>query len=279
MLERLPTEDFVPGEIPTYVDVQNLHDIYDSLAFTANVILVGPKGIGKSLSVAAYAANRKTPLVTFDCSEDVRRSHMLGMFVLRGGETPFVLGPVTTAFEIANEVGECILSLEEINALTPQMQKGLNATADFRKKIEVPEAKKVFRLKEGAKLWIVGTMNTAVYGGTYQLNEDLKSRFNLIPLDYPELGEEKKILSSVLNGHAAKLRSQVVDSMLRLAHQTRQGEIDYALSTRDLVQLGMNIALLGSKRAFWILSGKFDDDDRVRVARWVEDIFGITVGG
>jgi len=279
VLERLPTEDFVPGEIPTYVDVQNLHDIYDSLAFTANVILVGPKGIGKSLSVAAYAANRKTPLVTFDCSEDVRRSHMLGMFVLRGGETPFVLGPVTTAFEIANEVGECILSLEEINALTPQMQKGLNATADFRKKIEVPEAKKVFRLKEGAKLWIVGTMNTAVYGGTYQLNEDLKSRFNLIPLDYPELGEEKKILSSVLNGHAAKLRSQVVDSMLRLAHQTRQGEIDYALSTRDLVQLGMNIALLGSKRAFWILSGKFDDDDRVRVARWVEDIFGITVGG
>ena len=98
----------------------------------ANMVLVGPKGIGKSLSVASYAAKVDSPVITFDCSEDVRRSHLLGMFVLRGNETPFVLGPLTTAFEIANETGRCILILEEINALSPQMQKVLNAPLDFR---------------------------------------------------------------------------------------------------------------------------------------------------
>jgi len=275
MIERLPTEEYMPLKAPLYLDVHDLLGVHEQLSFEANVILVGPKGIGKSLSVATFAYTHKYPIVTFDCSEDVRRSHLLGNFIIRGDETPFVLGPLTTAFEIANECGHCILCLEEVNALTPQMQKVLNPASDFRKKIEVPEAKRVFRLHGKAKLWVVGTMNTAVYGGTYQLNEDLKSRFHLIPLDYPE--REETILEAVLVKDGPCLDNKVVNSMLRLAQHTRKGEIDYALSTRDLVQLGMHFSRLGAKRALWILSGKFDDDDRRTVGRWIKDIFGVVV--
>jgi len=277
-IERLPAEAYMPEDGLVYEDVFKLHsDYFEDLAFEANIVLVGPKGIGKTLSVASYAARITCPIVTFDCSEDVRRSHLLGMFVLRGDHTPFVLGPLTTAIEIANEQGMCILCLEEINALTPQLQKSLNSISDFRRKIEVPEAKRVFKLDPESRLWVVGTMNTSVYGGVYALNEDLKSRFDLYPLEYPKLGDEKTILKSVLADMSLQVDTKVMDSVLRFAHETRQGELDYALSTRDLVAFLRNIAKVGIQRSCWIITGKFEDDDRDTVKEWIQSTFGVKV--
>lgn len=272
-VERLPTDSFVLKEPPTYEDVFGLHELFEKLAFKSNLILVGPKGIGKTLSIAAFGQKTGTPVVTFDCSEDVRRAQLIGMFIKRGGDTPFIMGPIPSAVEIANEVGKCILCFEEVNALTPQMQKVLNPIADFRKKIEAPECKRVFSLKKGAKLWIVGSMNTSVYGGVYSLNEDLKSRFRLLALEYPPPGAEKKVLKAVLNG--TPIDQDVVDKVVLLAHETRQNSMDYALSTRDVVQILEDIAVLDMAQALTIASGKFEGDDRDTMKARVQSIFGI----
>jgi len=161
---RLPASAFHPPH-KSYTDTHQLHPLYDKIAFESNVILVGPSGIAKSLSILAWAHENEVPVVDFDCSEDVRRAHLYGHYIAEGDDTPFVLGPITTAIEVANEVGKCILSLEEVNALTPQMQKALNPVSDFRRKVELPEIGKVFELEGDAKLWVVGSMNTSVYGG------------------------------------------------------------------------------------------------------------------
>ena len=276
-IERLSAADFAPNKNLIYVDAQSTHALYGQLAFKSNMVLVGPKGIGKSLSVASYAAKVDSPVITFDCSEDVRRSHLLGMFVLRGNETPFVLGPLTTAFEIANETGRCILILEEINALSPQMQKVLNAPLDFRQRIEVPEAGRVFKLDSGAQIWVVGTMNTAVYGGVYELNEDLKSRVRLMPLDYPDVAAESKIIDGILQGSGLKVDPKMVQGVLTLAHETRQKSLDYALSTRDVVQILEDSTLVGPEKALWLATGKFEDNDRETITERIESIFGIQV--
>jgi MoxR-like ATPase len=273
-IQRMEASDFAPKTDIKYLDVFELMSLYEGLSFRAPTIVVGPKGVGKTLSIQAYAAHIGCPIITFDCSEDVRRQHLIGMFILHGDRTPFVLGPLTTAFEIANEVGRCILVLEEINALTPQMQKVLNAPADWRQRIEVPEARKVFCLKPGCKVWISGTMNTAVYGGVYQLNEDLKSRFRLIPLGYPKPTEEKKIVQEVLS--TSMLDTSVIDRVITLAHETRQQSLEYALSTRDVVQLLEDIADMDLKRALRIVLGKFDDTDRDTVVERVNSIFGVS---
>lgn len=270
-IERLPASEYAVTKDPGYVDVNGLFNLYDKMAFRANVILVGPKGIGKSISVNAWAFKNKHPVVTADCSEDLRRSHLIGMNVLRGNETPFVLGPISTAFEIANETGSCILDLEEINALTPQMQKLLNAITDWRRKMEVPEAGKVFRLEKDAKLWVVGTMNTAVYGGVYSLNEDLKSRFRMIALDYPAQGAERKILALT----CPEAPKDLVDQALLLAHETRQRSLEYALSTRDVVQIIEDVQLLGAEHALRIALGKFEGEDYDTVVARITSIFGI----
>jgi MoxR-like ATPase len=276
MIEHLSASDYAPRPV-NYVDTKGMHTLYERMAFRANMVLVGPKGIGKSLSVASYAHKTSTPVITFDCSEDVRRSHLLGQFVLRGNSTPFVLGPLTTAYEIANETGACILILEEINALTPQMQKVLNGSLDFRRRVEVPEAKRVFSLKPDAKLWIVGTMNFNVYGGVYEINEDLKSRVRLLPLDYPTPQEENRIITELVKAQGLKVDTGTIGNMLTLAHETRQKSLDYALSTRDVVQIIEDSAAIGAEKALWLASGKFEGEDRATFAQRVKSIFDIKI--
>lgn len=273
-VERLPSDLYRANTNLEFADVWNLHGLFDSLAFKSNLVLVGPKGVGKTLSFQSYAAKKSIPIVTFDCSEDVRRSNLIGMYTVRGQETPFILGPLTTAFEVANETGSCILVLEEVNGLSPQMQKVLNPMADFRKRIEVPECGRVFELKSGAKLWMVGTMNTAAYGGVYALNEDLKSRFRMLSVSYPQPEEEQKIvLAHFKNG----LDSNLLKRVMMLAQETRQKALEYALSPRDVIQILEDSASVGAEKALRIAIGKFDGDDQTTVKARIQSIFGYTL--
>jgi MoxR-like ATPase len=274
-IERLPSSEFQPKSV-VFEDVFGLLPLFDAIAFKANVILSGPKGVGKSLAVLAFAKSKGCPVVTCDCSEDLRRTNLLGTFVLRGKETPFILGPVPTAFEIANECGQCVLCLEEINALTPQLQKVFNPVTDFRQRIEIPECKRVFRLTPGTKLWVVGTMNTSVYGGVYALNEDLKSRFRIVALNYPSQDAERKIVLTVLSAAGVQVVPNDVEQVLLLAKESRAGNaLEYALSTRDVIQILEDIAFVGRKKALWIARGKFEDADRTTIDARIRSIFGI----
>lgn len=273
-IDRLPSSAFAPRTNLVYEDTLKLHPLFDQIAFHANLILVGPKGVAKTLSIAAWAGANQHPIVTFDCSEDIRRAHLLGMFTLRGDETPFVLGPLTTAIEVANDVGECILCLEEVNALTPSVQKMLNAIGDYRRRIEVPECQRVFELDPKARLWVCGTMNTSVYGGVYELNEDLKSRFRMLPVSYPSKGDETRILKSVVgNG----VKAETIRDVLTLAHETRQKSLAYSLSPRDTVQILEDVGHCGMEGALRLASGKFEGQDRDFFLTRVTSVFGITL--
>lgn len=281
---RLPASAFTPLE-KSYTDTNKLLPLYDKIAFNSNVILVGPKGIAKTLSILAWAHQHEVPVVSFDCSEDVRRAHLYGHYIAQGDDTPFVLGPVTTAIEIANEVGRCILTLEEVNALTPQMQKVLNPISDFRRKVELPEIGRVFEVDPDAELWVCGTMNTSVYGGVYDLNDDLKSRFRMIGLEYPKLEAEKHVLVDELgewNVPPLKVGDNELDirtGVLSLAHETRQQAMDYSLSTRDVVQILQDVRRCGLADALWMCMGKFEGDDVQTLYKRMKSIFGNKVLG
>ncbi len=259
---RIPTEEFMvdPALAKEYEDVNALWPLYDRMEADGNLILTGPKGCGKSLSITGYAAQHQIPLITFSCSEDVRTSDLVGIYTLRGDSTIFALGPVTTAIDVANETGHAILALEEINSLSPQSQKVLNPLTDFHRSVFVHIAGRSFKLKKGAKLWITATMNPSAYGGVYVLNEDLKSRFDFLRLGYPTSIQELRILQAQVP-ELKKTKYPWVASLLRVAQETRQGECDYELSTRDLVQSARNILKLGKPMGLRILASKFEEGD------------------
>ena len=270
-ITRTPTQDLYVTEAPAYVDILKLHDIYKKIAFDSNLLLKGPKGDGKTLSIIAFACEHKVPLVIQECSEDTKAYSLMGSQSLIGNETVFVLGSLPTAIDVANEVGNCILLFEEMNALTPQVQKMLNAVTDFRKMVSMPHIERSYKLKKGAALWVVGTMNPSVYGGTYDLNEDLKSRFEEIEVTYPASEHEKQILKRVC-GQAVD--DHMLDLLIRFAKETRQQATGYSLSTRDLVRLVNTVAKLGLDTALQMVVCKFEGDDRDTVMKRMASVFG-----
>jgi MoxR-like ATPase len=277
---RTATDDLLIKDAPPYKDVNGLHKIYDLLAYHENTLIKGPKGDGKTLSYVAWGAKDRAPLVMVECSEDTKTTNLHGSFFMRGKETGFVLGAIPTAIDVANEVGKCILGFEEVNALTPQIQKVLNAILDFRKSVSIPQIGRTYSLNPGAKLWVVATMNPSVYGGTYDLNEDLKSRMEEIEIDYPVPSQEREILKANCGN---KVPDKMLDEIIRFAGQTRQKATQYALSSRDLVRLVNIISKFEGGTGKWdealnialqLNLCKFEGEDRAVVAKRAGSIWG-----
>ena len=214
---------------------------------------VGPKGTGKTLVIAHFASENNIPIIQYDCSENTRKGDLIGRYILRGDETAYQLGVLPSAIELANEVGQAILVLEELNALAPNMQKQLNQLLDWRRHVFADNGK-TYTLNKGAKLLVCATMNPSTYGGVFELNEDLISRWAQIWVQYPTKEEEKSI--ATINGFDKRLLPAIVqkgawkgnevtehairiteDQVWRLVYETRtKSGLSYAISPRDVVQ-------------------------------------------
>ena len=61
------------------------------------VLLKGPTGCGKTRFVAHMAAELGRPLYTVACHDDLSAADLIGRYLLKGGETIWVDGPLTRA--------------------------------------------------------------------------------------------------------------------------------------------------------------------------------------
>jgi len=110
-----------------------------------------------------------------------------------------------------------------------------------------------------------------------ELNEDLKSRFTELFVNYPKREKEKQIIDCV-----ASLEEGFTEKLLALAEETRagvaKGELSYALSPRDLVMFGeVYKALRDLKQALFltVVNRYEDSQERKTVIARIEAIFGI----
>src|SRR5437879_3563643 len=83
---------------PYYVPIGNEEQIFKA-AFRQgmSVVLKGPTGCGKTRFVEAMAYDLDRPLITVACHDDLTTADLVGRFLLRGGETEWVDGPLTRA--------------------------------------------------------------------------------------------------------------------------------------------------------------------------------------
>jgi len=272
---RVPTSELTPRPSPHYTDVGLLKTLKD-LMFGPNLILKGPKGAGKTLGFEQLAALDGIPLLRQECCEETSVRDLIGTFGAEGGNVFFQLGSITAAIDVANEVGACILVLEEINTLPPMVQKILNPMCDYRKSVSLPKIGRVFRVEEGKALWVVGTMNPG-YAGTYQLNEDFRSRFEFIEVNYMPIDQERELLLKQFPTPPSAKERLVIDAILNLAKETRSERMDYALSTRDLVQFVQNMLLLDRDRALKLLEGKYDGEHVKNFQARVKSAFNVNL--
>ncbi len=122
-------------------------------------------------------------------------------------------------------------------------------------------------LVDRPRLWVVGTMNPG-YGGTYDLNEDFRSRFKFIEVNFMEEATERNILYKKFPSQATAIEVKFVEKLQMLAKETRGGKFGYGLSTRDLEQVVEDYLSFNSvPMALKMLEGKFD-------AQYVSDLQG-----
>ncbi|MCS5527661.1 MAG: MoxR family ATPase [Nitrosopumilus sp.] len=228
-------EDHYVREIPAYFETRNEFKIYDGLLSSRKPLLIqGPKGIGKTLSIAKWVSKRpKMPFIQYDCSEGTKESNLIGRSIIhKSGTTPFKLGVIPTAIELANKSKTAVLCLEEVGSLAPAMQKLLNPLLDWRAGLYVDALDKTFHLEADAKLIVFATSNPSNNGGIYELNQDLKSRFAIWNWNYPITKDEMSMVN------LSQIPKEFSKGVFLLAMETRalekNGSLDYAISTRDI---------------------------------------------
>ena len=97
-VESQRVEDFRLTKEPYYLPLGNEVELFES-AYHARlpVMLKGPTGCGKTRFVEHMSWRLKRTLVTVACHEDLTASDLVGKYTLRGDETIWQDGPLTTA--------------------------------------------------------------------------------------------------------------------------------------------------------------------------------------
>jgi len=226
-----------PNELPEYIEQKDELSYITKVVEIRPVLVKGPAGIGKSLLAKTIAAKLGVPTFTVNCHNYTRASALLGKWILVNSHTEWVDGPITKAFRAANKTGAAMLIIEEVNAMKPGVSIVLHSLLDFRKELTLDEKDgEVIRLKPGAKLYIVSTMNPG-YEGTYHLNPAFKSRFAEVELDYPPKDVEITIIERVAKiDHSTAAIIADICEVLREAF--KRGEIADAPSPREAVMCG-----------------------------------------
>jgi nitric oxide reductase NorQ protein len=238
-----------------------------------NLLLSGPSGVGKTLLTAFLAEDLGIPYLEVNCSPEIKERHLRGGLVPKGtSSVEFIFGTASNAIMAANELGRAMLVLDELPTLSPLMQKSLNPLTDFRRKVELPEISTHLEVMRHCKLWVVATRNTLSVEGSYELNQDLKSRFIEIEIPYPPPEAEKSIIRKLLG----MVDENALAALVAVANESRQGESSYALSTRDLVELMTAHPRVGWHDTLFLTAQKFSAEDRTFISTRIRDITTIT---
>ena len=205
------------------------------MIFNANkhVVIKGKAGVGKTTIAIKFAKDKNLPLIKIACSEGMRSDDLVGSVGIdtQDGKMKFNAGLLSRAVLIANKIGKCVIVLDEINVLKPQIQKNLISFLDETRFLDIADYGRL-TINEGVKILVFGTMNYN-YAGTNELNPEIESRFGFIQLGEPTKAQQEKILS--VYKVEKSLITKVIDLTAQINRMQEAGDIDgkKVFSTRE----------------------------------------------
>jgi len=226
------SEQSVKGsEQSTYLDWNNSIGVIDK-AFEKElfVLIIGPKGTGKTSLVREYAIQKSIELKSINFSLRTRESHLIGTKNLIEGNIGFDEGILVKSMKEGN-----ILYLDEINAAEADVLLRLDEALDDRKQIVLKESDgQVIKAKDS--WFVIATINPLTHVGTKELPPQLLSRFPVrIRLDYPPEDVEYQIIKK----HVKNPTESDVLLGIKLANTLRQAsaveELYYSPSIRETI--------------------------------------------
>jgi nitric oxide reductase NorQ protein len=197
------------------------------------VLIIGPKGTGKTALVREFAKSKNAKLESINFSLRTRESHLIGTKTLTNGTVSFEEGL------LIKSMGEgSMLYLDEINSAEADVLLRLDEALDDRRQIVLKESTgETIKAEEG--WFVIATINPLTHSGTKELPPQLLSRFPVrISLEYPPENIELEIVKKHVSGnHDAEIIQAI-----KLANILRQAaaveELFYSPSLRETIAFG-----------------------------------------
>jgi len=173
------------------------------------LLLKGPTGCGKTRFVEHMAARLGKPLYTVACHDDLSAADLIGRYLLKGGETVWVDGPLTRA---VREGGICYL--DEVVEARKDVTVVLHPLTDTRRTLMIDRTGEELVAHEGFML--VASYNPGYQNVLKRLKPSTRQRFLSISFDFPEPESEIAVVARESNLEAGR-----VAPLVRLAGRIR----------------------------------------------------------
>lgn len=152
------------------------------------ILLKGPTGCGKTRFVEAMAHELGRELITVSGHEDMTSADLVGRFLLKGGETVWVDGPLTRAVREG-----AICYLDEIVEARQDTTVVIHPLADHRRELPIDRLGTTLSAAPGFQLVI--SYNPGYQSILKSLKDSTRQRFVAISLDFPTADIESEVVA------------------------------------------------------------------------------------
>ena len=219
---------------PYYERVGDEIDLFEAAyANGLPILLKGPTGCGKTRFMEYMAWRLKRPLITVSCHDDLTASDLVGRFLVKGGETVWVDGPLTRAVRCGG-----ICYLDEIVEARKDTMVVIHPLADDRRALPMEKLGQLLEAPEDFCLAI--SYNPGYQSVLKDLKQSTRQRFVAMEFDYPAPELERKIIAN-----EARVDAALAEKLVKFAQLTRNlkgSGLEEGASTRLLVHAGKLIA-------------------------------------
>ncbi|MGZ8411562.1 MAG: AAA family ATPase [Gemmatirosa sp.] len=200
----------IPADAPYYRPAGREVDVFARChARGLPVMLKGPTGCGKTRFVEHMAWTLGRPLVTVACHDDLAASDLTGRWLIRGGETVWVDGPLTIAARLG-----AICYLDEVVEARQDTIVVIHPLTDDRRILPIEKTGEVVEAAPGFQL--VVSYNPGYQHAIKDLKPSTRQRFVTLDFDYPPAGTEAEIVA-----HESGLDRARAASLVALAGRVR----------------------------------------------------------
>lgn len=213
--------------LPYYLPVADECDLFESAhRHQLPLLLKGPTGCGKTRFVAHMAARLGRPLHTVSCHDDLTAADLTGRYLIKGGDTVWVDGPLTRAVREG-----AICYLDEVVEARKDVTVVLHPLTDDRRILPLDRTGEVLEAPPGFML--VVSYNPGYQNVMKSLKPSTRQRFLAIEFDFPAPDLETRVVAA-----ESGLAESRVAPLVRLAGALRElkgQDLEEGVSTRLLV--------------------------------------------